>query len=101
MRRAAASDRATRTNESGSFNATLDDALTGQVGDRRLARGEQQIGQPVGDEPVDLLRHPAAARSEPGLDVGDRDPELRRGQGAGEGAVRVAVDQDGIGRQLR
>ena len=37
-------------------------------------------GQPVGDDPVDLLRHRPVAGPQPRLHVGDRDPQLGRRQ---------------------
>ena len=69
------------------------DALAPQVLHRRVARGEQQIAQVVGEDAVELLRHPAVEGPHPRLDVGDRDPRLRRREAAGERRVRVAVDE--------
>ena len=46
---------------------------------------------------VELLGHRAVEGAHAGLDVGDRDPRLRRGERAGERRVRVAVDEHRVG----
>ena len=73
------------------------DALGLEVADRRVGRGEEEIGKMVGDDPVDLLGHEAVERAEPRLDVVDRDVQLGGRECAGEGGVGVAVDEDAIG----
>ena len=69
------------------------DALAAQVLHRGVARREQQIAEMVGEDAVELLRHPAVEGPHPRLDVRDRDPRLRRREAAGERRVRVAVDE--------
>ena len=51
----------------------------------------------VGDDPVDLLGHRPVEAAQAGLDVGDRDPHLRRGQRRRQGRVDVAGDDDQVG----
>ena len=76
----------------------VDDPLGGEVRDgRRASARSSQRREVVGHDPVELLGHPPVEAAQAGLDVRDRDAELRRGQGAGERRVRVAVDEDGVG----
>ena len=79
---------------------TVDDSLGPELirGSRRWA--EQQRGEMVGGDPVDLLGHRAVERPQPGLDVADGDPQLGRRKGTCQRRVRVAVDDDEIGRGL-
>ena len=65
-------------------------ALGEQVVDRVGGRGEEQIGERVGHEPVDLLGHRPVTAAQPRLDVGDRHAELGRTSGAGDRRVDVA-----------
>ena len=51
----------------------------------------------VGDDPVDLLGHRAVEAAQAGLDVGDRDAHLGRGQRRGQGRVDVAGDDHEVG----
>ncbi len=63
----------------------------------RLGRvQEEQLGEVIGDDPVDLLRHRAVEAPQPGLDVADRDPEPGRAERRGEGRVDVAGNQDEV-----
>ena len=78
-------------------HALLGDALGAQVLDRLVAVQEEQLGELVGDDPVDLLRHRAVEAAQAGLDVGDRDAHLRRGQRRRQGRVDVAGDDDQVG----
>ncbi|KAF5047213.1 hypothetical protein DSECCO2_462840 [anaerobic digester metagenome] len=50
----------------------------------------------VGQDAVHLLGHGAVKRPEAGLDVGHGDVEFRGREGAGEGRVRVPVDEDHV-----
>ena len=75
------------------------DPFRAQVRDRRRRRGEEPVGQVVGDDPVDLLGHPSIEAAEASLDVGERNAELGRHECAGQGRVRVAVDQDDVGHR--
>ena len=61
---------------------------------------EEELGDLVGDDPVDLLRHRAVEAAQPRLHVPDGQLELRRGQGGGERRVDVARDEHEIRLQL-
>jgi hypothetical protein len=50
-----------------------------------LGRCEQQIGELVGDQPIDFLGHGAVERAQSGLDVADADSEFGRDQSGGNG----------------
>ena len=63
-------------------------------------RGPQQIGDRVGDEPVDLLRHRPVAAAQPGFEMGELQAEFFRDQRAGGGRVDVADNDDPAGRVL-
>ena len=80
--------------------ADLDDPvpepLRRQVRDGGRGRREQPAREMVGDDAVELLGHRPVEAAQAGLDVRDGDPELRRGERAGERGVGVAVDEDGI-----
>ena len=65
---------------------------------RPVVGAEQEPGEAVGLDPVVLLRHREVATSQPGLDVRERDRRICRGLRAGERRVRVAVDEDDVGR---
>ena len=54
----------------------------------------------IDQDAIDLLGHAAVEAPEPGLHVGHGQMELGRRQRAGQGRVRVAVDDDGVGRLL-
>ncbi len=45
------------------------ETLAGEVLHGRLGRGEEEVGQVVGHDPVALLRHARVERAKPGLDV--------------------------------
>ena len=62
-----------------------------------LAGGEEKVGEPVGLDPVVLLRHVVAVAAQAGLDVKQRHPGGDRGAGAGDRRVGVAANQDGVG----
>ena len=79
-------------------HALLGDALGAQVLDRLVAVQEEVLGELVGDDPVDLLGHRAVEAAQARLDVGDRDPHLRRGQRRRQGRVDVAGDEHQVGR---
>ena len=53
----------------------------------------------IGDDPVVLLGHRAVVAAQPGLDVHERDVARVRRQRAGDGRVRVALDDDHVGRR--
>ncbi len=75
-----------------------DGAFADQVLDGGARRREEPGGEAVGDEAVDLLRHVADEAAQARLDVRDGDAEFGGGERAGERAVGVAVDDDGVGR---
>ena len=60
-------------------------------------RRQQQIREPIGDDPVDLLGHRAIEAAQAGLDVRDRDQQLRRHQRRRHRRVHVADDDDQVG----
>ncbi len=72
------------------------DVLALEVRHRGRRGAEQQIGEVVGENAVELLGHRAVERPHAGLDVCDRHVGERRGQAARERRVRVAVDEDGV-----
>ena len=48
---------------------TLGESLAGEVGHRRRGRGQQQVGEVVGHDPVALLGHAPVERAQARLDV--------------------------------
>jgi hypothetical protein len=75
----------------------IDDALLRQVGDRGWGGCKAPTGHVVRHHAVELLRHPAVETAETCLDVRDRDPQLRRGEGTSKRGVGVAVHEHGVG----
>jgi hypothetical protein len=73
------------------------DVLALEVGHRGRRGAQQQVGEVVGEDAVDLLGHRAIEGAHPGLDVGDRHVGLGGRKPAGERRVRVAVDEDEVG----
>ena len=83
-------------------------ALGTQVREGDLGRGEAQVGCVVGEHPVVLLGHPAVERPQAGLEVGQRQVQLHRGEGTGERASwcrrrrapsRGVLEEDGVHRR--
>ena len=72
----------------------LGDALAHELRDRLRARREQEVGQGIGDDPVDLLGHGPVVAPQPCLDVGEGTAGLRRHERRGERRVDVTVDHD-------
>ena len=68
------------------------DALAREVLLRLRAVREQQVGEAVGEDAVDLLGHRPVARPQACLEMGDRDVQLRGGERAGERRVDVTGD---------
>ena len=77
------------------------DLLAPQRLRRPLGGAQQQRRRVVGEHPVELLGHRPVVGAHARLDVGDRDAELRAGQGSGERRVRVAVHQQHVRPLLR
>ena len=72
------------------------DAFASQALDGLGGGAEEVGGDVVGEDAVGLLRQVAVVAAEAGLDVGDGDAELRRGERAGQRRVGVAVDEDEV-----
>ena len=76
------------------------EALPSQVTEGILRRGEQQVGGVVGEDAVVLLGHRPVERAQARLEVGEREPQLDRGEGGRDGGVGVAVDEHPVGGQF-
>ncbi len=61
---------------------------------------EEQVGDLIDQDPVDLLRHRPVEAPQPGLDVGERDAQVGAGESGGKGRVDVAGDDHEV-RRLR
>ena len=68
-----------------------------EIVDGRPGRTKQEVGEPVGDDTVDLLGHAAAERAQTGFDMGEPHRRLGRDQRRRQGRVGVAVDQHDVG----
>ena len=73
------------------------DAFTLEVAERFLRSDVELVADRVGQDPVDLFGHGAVPAAEARLEVCDRDAELHRGQGGGEGRVDVAGHDHQVG----
>ena len=78
-------------------DAPVGDAFPAQVLVRVRARREQQVGERVRDEPVDLLGHAAVERAQPGLHVRGPHADLGRDEGRGHRRVDVAHHHQPVG----
>lgn len=67
-----------------------------QVVVRVARRRQEDVGEAVRHEPVDLLGHREVARAEPGLDVRDGNARLRGNEGRRERGVHVSHDDDDV-----
>ena len=67
---------------------------------RAVVGREEQLREPVGLDPVVLLRHRVVVAAQPGLDVRQRDAGLDSCPRAAERRVRVAVDEHPVGPLL-
>jgi len=79
-------------------NPVTRDALAGEVLPRLGAVREAPVGEAIDDDAVDLLGHSPVEASKSGLDVGDGDAELCRGQCRRERGVHIAGDDHDVGR---
>ncbi len=75
------------------------DTLGAQIVVGVLRRGPQQIGDRIGDDPVDFLGHGAVAAAQAGLEMGERQAELLCDQTASQRRVDVADHDDPVGRR--
>lgn len=76
-------------------------ALALQIGGGCLRGCEQPLGDAVGQDAVDLLRHCHVEAAQARFDVRHRDVQLGGGQRACQGGVGVAIDQHHIGLFLQ
>ena len=74
------------------------DALAFEGLPRAVVRAEEEPREAIRLDPVALLRHVEVAAAQPRLHVRERDRRVCRGTRAGERRVRVAVDEDDVGR---
>ena len=74
----------------------LGDALAVQVRTSALLRHEEQVGNRVGDDAVDLFRHRAVKTPQPRLHMRDSNTELDRRQGSGHGRIDVTDDHNNV-----
>src|SRR5882672_3039831 len=72
------------------------DALGQQVGVCIPGGRPQKIADRIGYEAIDLLGHAPVAAAQAGLQVHDRDPQLRPNHGAGGGRIDVAHHHNGV-----
>ena len=70
------------------------DPFPSKIVDRLARRAKQQGAEVIGDDAVDLLRHPSVKRTQSCLDMCDGDLQLRRSQRARCRRVGVAVDKN-------
>lgn len=73
------------------------DALGGEIGGGLGGGAVETGGKVVGDDAIDLLGHAAVAAAQAGLHMGDGDVEFCGGEGARDGGVGVAVDEQPVG----
>ena len=63
-------------------------------------RRPQHVGNRIGDEAIDFLRHAAVTAAQSGLEVYDRYPEFGADHRAGGRRIDVANDNDPVGAVL-
>ncbi len=78
-------------------NALRGDALAQQVHASAFFGDEEEVGDGVGDDAVDLFRHGAVEAAQAGLDMHDVDAQFLGDQRRRGGGVHVADDEDGDG----
>src|SRR5438128_1763255 len=76
------------------MNSLRRNALPQQVVLGLRAVSETPVGDLVDEHPVDLLGHRPIEAAQAGLDVRERELELRRGERSGQRGVHVAGDHD-------
>ena len=75
-------------------------ALAQEVVASALLCHEEEIGDGVGQHPIDLFGHRAIEAPKSGFHVGDRDRSLDRGDGCRQGGVHVADHEHDVGPDL-
>ena len=80
------------------FMDAFRDPFSLEVLDRRWCRTKQQRGDMVREHAIDFLRHRSVEAPQSGLHVDHGNVEFYRGEGPGEGGVRIPVDQHRTGR---
>ena len=75
------------------FIRLVGDALRAQVVLGLGGVQEEQVGEVIDDDPVDLLGHRTVEAAQPGLDVADCDPEPIGTKARGQGGVDVAGNE--------
>lgn len=80
----------------GEASLRVEEALSSEVLDGRVGRGEEYCREPVADDAVHLLGHRHVERAQAGLDVVHRHVEFAGGHGAGERRVGVAVEYHAV-----
>src|SRR6266446_177007 len=73
------------------------EAFLDEVVDAPTFRDKEEVGQAVGDETIDLLRHCPVEAAQARLDMRDGNIELGGHQGGSHGGVDIAHDEDEIG----
>ena len=69
-------------------------SLVSEVVDSLGTGHEVQIGERVGHDAIDLLRHAPIEAPQSGFDVSDGDVEFRCSEGCSERRVDIAIDHD-------
>ena len=82
------------------LHAVAADSLVGQVLDRVLRGAEQQAGDAVGDDAVDLLGHRPVVAAQSRLDVRNANAAFPRRHRAGECRIDIPGDDHQIGTKF-
>ncbi len=77
------------------FRRKMAESLVPQVGHARLRGTEEQGGDPVGKDSVDLLGHSEIKTAQACLHVGHRNMQLDGCQGSRQRGIGIAVDHHG------
>lgn len=79
------------------MNSFLGNAFAKEIDFTVLGRREQNIGEAVGHNPVDFLRHGSIEGPQSGLNVTDRNQQLRADESRSNSGIHVAINQSDIG----
>ncbi len=74
------------------FRGKMVKSFVPEVGDAGFGGTEKQGGDPVGEDPVDLLGHLQVKTAQSGLHMGHRDVQLHRRQGSRQRGIGIAID---------